>query len=683
MKKKVCFLLLVVLAASLFAATSGAGRNFALRYLNLAINAVSSGDYESADSLAVTGLSYDETVADFWYIRAKAAAERNDASKNIIEYLEKAVAYKDWLKYSSTNAVVMLADLYYKTGNFNQCLDILNDVSKNAMPEIYYLQAASLYAVGSVKEARNIISFSTSLYPENAEFVSLFFKSEYDISSKTGSKLPYKDPPTGEISRKLLKRVYDLFEKSSDILLYAAFFADQEEASNLIKLYTAGTDLYGYNIFYPFASLKCGFLSESQAFDVYAKLAGDNFEYDMFKTMALEMKSDEAREHLLKILSSFSSTIKFSSCNNGVYDITCLYKYGRPEKIVYDKNNDGVVDWYIECDYGAPVSLVDEEHKVSVKYHSFPSIKTADFLATNTSYSFVPFTENWTPVLLEKTSFGSEEYPFFIPVLANIPDHNNESIALSEEEALENAYQVKLPLPGGNKTEAVFSLFEKQPVSVKYYENGREYADAIFVDGLLSTRFVDMDRDGVKEIKEVYKVPAIVNDDTQKKLIDSLFGKIPYNHDLWLSELFIDTDGDSSLDYHTVYSEDGWTHTFWGVDETGGYEASYSENFDGSLRESQFFHPLEKVLITVVLRGEKLITVSVGKEVYSVFYDEENDFYWVYERPSTNDFVPEIKQLLDKNGSGLNVTAIYDLGDGSRVLAEKTCGVYFGVIVYE
>ena len=59
MKKKVCFLLLVVLAASLFAATSGAGRNFALRYLNLAINAVSSGDYESADSLAVTGLSYD------------------------------------------------------------------------------------------------------------------------------------------------------------------------------------------------------------------------------------------------------------------------------------------------------------------------------------------------------------------------------------------------------------------------------------------------------------------------------------------------------------------------------------------------------------------------------------------------------------------------------------------------
>ena len=684
MKKKVCFMMLVVLAASLFAAAGNAGRNFALRYLNLAINAVSSGDYESADALAVTGLSYDETVADFWYIRARAAAEKNEASKNIIEYLEKAVGYTDWLKYSSTNAVVMLADLYYKTGNFNQCLDILNDVSKNAMPEIYYLQAASLYAVGRVKEARNIISFSTSLYPENAEFVSLFFKSEYEISSKAGSKLPFRDPPTGEISRSLLKRVYDLFEKNSDILLYAAFFADQEEASNLIKLYTAGADLYGYDIFYPFASLKCGFLSESQAFDVYTKLAGNNFKYDMFETMALEMNSDEARDHLFQILSSFSSTIKFSSCNNGVYDITCSYKYGRPEKIIYDRSDDGVVDWYIECDYGVPVSFVDEVHKIALKYHSFPSVKTADFLATNTSYSFVPFSENWTPVLLEKTPFGSEENPFFIPVLADISNGSNDSNAFSETEAIENAYQVKLPLPGGYKSEAVFSLFEKQPVSAKYLENGKEYADAVFENGLLSTRFVDMDRDGVKEIKEVYKVPAFVNDeDAQKELIDSLFGKIPYNHDLWLSELFIDTDGNSSLDYHTVYSEDGWTHTFWGVDETGGYEASYSENFDGSLRESQFFHPLEKVLITVVLRGEKLITVSVGKEVYSVFYDEANDFYWVYERPSESDCVPEIKRLLDEKGSGLNVTVIYDLEDGARVFAEKTCGVYFGVIVYD
>ena len=633
MKKKACFLLLAfVIFSSLFAVTGNAGRSFALRYLNLAINAVSSGDYETADSLSVTGLSYDETVADFWFIRAKAAAERNDASKNIIEYLEKAVGYTDWLKYSSTNAVVMLADLYYKTGSYSKCIDILKDASKYAMPEVYYLQAASLYAIGRVKEARTIISLSTSLYPDNAEFVSLFFKNEYEICAKYGASVPYissylMDSSISELVRSLLKRVYDLFEKSSDILLYAAFFAELEEATNLIKLYSAGTDVYGYDIFYPFAALKCGFLSESQAFDVYTKLAGDDFEYDMFRKMALEMKSDEARAHLFQILSSLSSTIKFSSCNNGVYDITCSYKYGRPEKIVYDRNDDGIVEWYVVCDYGAPVSLVDEEHKVSLTYHSFPSIKTADFLSTSASYSFVPFNENWTPVLLEKAPFGSAENPFFIPVLANITDDSDETAVFSETEALENAYQVKLPLPGGNKSEAVFSLFEKQLVSAAYFEGGVEYADAVFEGGLLSFRNVDMDRDGVKEMKEMYRVPYSVSDATaQKKLLDSLFGKLPYNHDLWLSELFIDTDADSLFDYHTVYSEDGWTHTFWEVDETGRYEASYSENFDGSLKEAQFFHPLEKVLITVMMRGEKLITVSVGKEIYSVFYDEANDF---------------------------------------------------------
>ena len=45
--------------------------------------------------------------------------------------------------------------------------------------------------------------------------------------------------------------------------------------------------------------------------------------------------------------------------------------------------------------------------------------------------------------------------------------------------------------------------------------------------------------------------------------------------------------------------------------------------------------------------------------------------------------MPEVKQLLDEQGSGLNVMVIYDLEDGSRVLAEKTCGIYFGVVVYE
>ena len=119
------------------------------------------------------------------------------------------------------------------------------------------------------------------------------------------------------------------------------------------------------------------------------------------------------------------------------------------------------------------------------------------------------------------------------------------------------------------------------------------------------------------------------------------------------------------------------------MDGLGGYEASYSENTDKSLRESQFYHPLDKVLITAMLRGDKLITVSIGKVVYSVFYDENNDFYWVFEKPEDNSFVPKIKQKLNEMGDGLNVSFIYDLDDGVRVLAEKTCGVYFGVLLYE
>ena len=95
MRKKICSLFFVFAAAVCFAGTVGAGRTIATRYLNLAINAVSYGDYDSADALAVTGLSYDETIADFWFIRAKAAAETGLPAKDSIAYLEKAVTLGD------------------------------------------------------------------------------------------------------------------------------------------------------------------------------------------------------------------------------------------------------------------------------------------------------------------------------------------------------------------------------------------------------------------------------------------------------------------------------------------------------------------------------------------------------------------------------------------------------------
>ncbi len=678
MRKKVCLLLFLVFSVSLLFAANNAGRSIALRYLNLAINAVSSDDYETADQLAVTGISYDETVADFWFIRAKAASGKNAPAKEIIEYLEKAFELTDWLKFSKTNSVVMLADLYYKTGSYDRCLDFLLTISDSALPEAYYLEAAACYAVGKTQLARSVISLATSLYPDNAEFVSLFFKSEFDICEKAGAAVPYKETPRGEISNALLKRVRSLYEKCPDILLYASFFAEPEEAKTLLQLYAAGTDLYGFDVFYPYAALKCGFLSDKEAFGAYVKISSGVFEYGMLCRMASEVQSDEGLAYMRSFFASFGNRILFSTNEDSVYDLTCEYSYGRPLSFYYDRNCDGSVEWSVECDYGTPVTFEDNEHGISVKYHSFPSIKTASFKNAGTSYSFVPFAEDWTPVSMEKAPFGQDDNPFFVPVLSA------DAAVLSEDDVLQNANSITIPVGTGREATASFSVYNMIPVKGVYYENGKETAEAFFDDGILSCRYVDMDRDGEKEIIEVYKTPETPQDEeAQQELVRSLFGKMPYDHEIWLSELRIDTDGDSFYDYRVVYSEDGWTHTFWGVDGNGGYESSYSENSDKSLKESQFYHPFEKILVSAVLRNDRLLSVTVGEVIYSVFYDEANDFYWVYEKPDDNDFVPGIKRMLDEKGEDLNVTVIKQLDDSVRVLACKTCGVYFGVLIYE
>ena len=741
MKKVCCLLLAFATAAFLCAGTVDAGRTIATRYLNLAINAMSYGDYDSADSLAVTGLSYDETIPDFWFIRAKAAVEKGLPAKNAIEYLEKAVTLSDWLKYSNTNAILMLAELYYKTGSYNKCLSVLQSASKYVLPQAYYLEAASLYAINREKEARTVISFASSLFPDNAEFLTLFFKSEFEIIESNGGtthSFPYMEGSSGEISRELLKRVYSVYESDPTLLLYAAFFAEQEEAERFLKLYAAGADLYGYDIFYPYVEMRCGFLSVSEAFKLYLKIADGVFQFDMLQKMALAMADDEARNIFQNFLADFSGIITFCTRQDSVYNLSCKYSNGRPEKVSYDRNNDGILEWTMECDFGTPIVFTDSEHNLVLKYHSFPSIKTAEFKDTLMSYSFVPFTMNWTPLNMEKASFSNSENPFFIPIVrTEIIDaelvgttENSNAVMINEEEARSNANQLTIPV--GSGTTVTFSLYKGQPVRAFYYVNGKEFADAVFENGVLSVRNVDMDRDGIKEIKEVYTVPKKEHTEAElNNISEPLFGNLPYKK-VWLSELFIDTDGDSTADYRTLYSEDGWTHTFWGIDGMGGYESSYSENPSMGLKESQFYHPLDKVLITVVLRNDKLITVTIGKKVYSAFYDEKNDFYWIYDRPSEfesslvpeqkqksewiydrpteveNSLVPTLKKMLDEKGSGLNVTVTYNLDiprideqdtdnlepDGQKtgsqktkdkkyIIAEKTCGVYFGVILYD
>lgn len=678
MRKKVSLLLIIAIAVSLLPAATNAGRSLASKYLNLAINAISSDDYENADSLALTGISYDETVADFWYIRAKAAEGRNASSKEIISFLEKAAELTDWLKFSRTNSVLMLADLYYKTGLYEPCLELLLTISDLALPEYYYLEAAACYAVGNLQLARSVISLATSIYPDKAEYLSLFFKNEFEICDKAGSSLPYKETPAGDISKALLKRVTSLYEQSPDILLYGSFFVEEEEALAFMKLYSAETDLYGFDIFYPYAALMCGYLTEKEALEAYVKIADRVFDYGMLSRMASVIKTEEGLSSFQSFLYDFDDKILFSSANNSVYDLSCLYSYGRPLEISYDRNCDGSVEWHMECDYGTPISLLNYEEAFSLKYYSFPYLKNLDFSNTGFSYSFVPYSQEWTPVLIEKASFSPEENPFFIPVLPE------EEALLAENDFLKNANSFSFPMDYNSGLTASFSIFDEIPLKATYFEDGEEIAQAFFSEGVLSSRAVDMDRDGQKEVLEIYSIPEEAkNEEAQKELYESLFGRMPYKYDIWLSELFIDTDGDSAYDYRTVYSEDGWTHTFWGIDGRGYYEASYSENADKSLRETQFFNPLEKNLVTAVFRDDRLLTVTVGEEIYSVYYDAENDFYWVYEKSDVGSIIPDIKAMLDDKGNGLNATVIKQLDDNKKVLACKTCGVYFGVMIYE
>ena len=122
MKKNVLLIIGLFLCATLSAQSSltKANRKTAERCLSLAETCLASNDLLNAKKQAELGLSYDETISDFYYILAAAQSIEGESKLNIIETISKAFEIDNWISYSKNSARILLADLYCDTGYYEK-----------------------------------------------------------------------------------------------------------------------------------------------------------------------------------------------------------------------------------------------------------------------------------------------------------------------------------------------------------------------------------------------------------------------------------------------------------------------------------------------------------------------------------------------------------------------------------
>lgn len=159
------------------AGVESVNRRTAVRCLKLAESYLSSRDFENALAQSELGLSYDDSVADLWYVKAAAKSGRGDIKADIIPLVMKSLTEGDWVDYNRDGARVLYADLLCDTGMYDQALTILD-----AKPFIYssdaeFIRVKSYYRIRSkesITKAREKINAARKIYPDDVRFPHIF-----------------------------------------------------------------------------------------------------------------------------------------------------------------------------------------------------------------------------------------------------------------------------------------------------------------------------------------------------------------------------------------------------------------------------------------------------------------------------------------------------------------------------
>jgi len=717
MKKKRFILRRLCIAASLctfaafaFSQTPAPYTETAVRCIDIAKNLLANEEYEASFSRAALGLTYDNTVADLYYIQALGMSQRLFPPYKIEPLLKSALQNK-WYEYNKDAARLLLASLYTKTARAAEALSLLNERPLLSGKDALYIRANSLYLLGNIGDARKTVRQGALQFPEDPRFALLFFERENrkawgngadtlaqsagtaDNAETSGGNTALNggdesDKTFAELSSLFVSRAYDLQDADPDVLLKASLFAfSEEDGRRLLKAWNA----YGKtDPRYAVYALKAGLMSEEKAFDYVAPFFSGTSDYALVKSFVSLVSGEKTKESVRKLYAAFAGTLRFDTNGDGISDMTVTYRSGRPSLIEYDANQDGIIDWIADCDYGVPVKVNLVQEDAVLWYGSWPSLSrviwSGGTYTLNEDRLFAsPVNMIKDPVMEERASLS-----FYLPVL-----RGDVRFVLNADDLFALSHTVERKSAEGENTRVRFSLFDGKAQNAVYTDNGTPYAYAFFENGALRFRNVDRDKNGTYELTEIYAYADKNADENTgenallyrsaeeaRELSLRLFGVDNAAKGLYLQKVVSDTDGNGIIEFGEEYGPNGKTTAQWNDNKTGSMIIRYAKN--GDSEETEYVHPVSGRHVRLIVQKG----VPVSADGIPVVRDEAAPFFWIGDSPGGNYAQKVIKKLNQKGSSDVictvtNLIWLRDKDRFARIFAVKNGDMYFGELLYE
>lgn len=609
-----------------------ANRRTALRCLSNATGYASEKNFEAAMSQAKLGIAYDDSISDLWYVVAACGSALGESKADVLPVLERSLKGNNWVNYNRDNARLMAADILSDTCRSKEALAILDDKPALYSSDAEFVRVKSYYRLGdpaSVSKARNKIDGARRIYPSDTRFPLVFFK--------------YENPDEMDSSA---KRIADYFisqitqyqeaspDKDAELEIYAASFADGQVKKRLLKSFHArGLE----HPLYASEALSSDIIDQQHAFEYVCEFAEKEIDLELLKKVYGKITDPKVIEYSSKYFESFGGSLTQDTDGDGIANLLVKYVRGRPQKIVYDRNQDGKLEWTIDCDFGVPVSGSFTERDMSVVWDQFPFLSSLLFNSeghktlAGEKFSFAGESLLWTPIVIQIEDFISKKagVDFFYPVLnENVPEVSNSQLLDSA-----SAFEIDLSARNGEKIH--FMLLGGNVTQAMYYRNNVLYAQAQFEGNIPVLRVVDCDNDGVFETTEFYDIDQKGNMEVhslkdERTIMQNLYGVPSSGAEFYLRMVQIDTNGDTVPDFTEEYLEHGGKITSWDTDSSGKWNVRHVV-YPGEVNkeDSMFYISPKNYLVTVTSVDGIPTKVVCGNDELLVSRGLSERFFWL------------------------------------------------------
>lgn len=613
-----------------------ANRRTALRCLSNATNYVSEKNYDAALNQANLGIAYDDSISDLWYIVATSSYALGKTKAEIISFLNRSLDLSNWVNYNRDNARLMAADILSETGQLNRALELLDSVPPIYSSDAEFIRVKTYYRLAdaaSISKARNKIDGARKIYPSDLRFPLVFYKYE------NPKKIDSYTKRLSDFFIQQIEQYQDIdSEQNCELLISAARFTEGEEKKRMLRSFVARGFLHP---FYAEEALAVSLIDQQNAFEYICNFAEKELDFDVFKKFLEKIEDEEVIKFISSYMQSFDGMFTQDIDKDGNPNLFVKFVRGRPQKILYDQNQDGVVEWSIDCDFGVPISGVLEEKNMSFTWEKFPYLNTLSFNSSdkknlaNEKFIFLGQSFLWTPILIETKNYISEKIneEFFFPVI------NSNYHELSNTSLLDAASCFEIEFLNSNEKnneKISFILLNGNVTQAKYFRDEVLYAQAQFTGNIPVLRVVDFDNDGIFETTEFYSIDekGIMNVhslEDERTIMQNLYGIPSSGAEFYLRMIQIDTNKDTIPDFTEEYFENESKITSWDTDSDGNWDVRYVVQSQLSEKKEEFLFYLAQNENLVKVSSVNGIPnkVSCGIEEYFVFSGSSNKVFWL------------------------------------------------------